>query len=59
MRYGRGAEMQFRDALTLEKVARAGSAFARAPLDAPLGWVAQSRSWHLMCAGKSIAGRAR
>jgi len=41
MEYGRGGEMQFRDALTLERAARAGSAFARAPLDAPLGRVAE------------------
>jgi hypothetical protein len=36
---GRGAEMQFRDALTLERAAMAGSAFGNAPLDAPLGCV--------------------
>jgi len=39
MECGRCAEMQFRDALALEKAARAGSEFARAPLNAPLGRV--------------------
>lgn len=39
MGYGCGGEMQFRDALTLEKVARAGSAFGHAPLNATLGRV--------------------
>ena len=41
MGYGRGGEMQFRDALTLEKAARAGSAFARVPLGTPLGRVGE------------------
>jgi len=39
MEYGCGGEVQFWDALTMEKAARAGSAFGRAPLDAPLGCV--------------------
>jgi hypothetical protein len=39
MGYGCGGEMQFREALTLERAARAGSAFARAPLNAHLGRV--------------------
>jgi hypothetical protein len=37
MGYGCGGEMDFRDALALGRAARAGSAFARAPLNAPLG----------------------
>src|SRR5271154_5777233 len=39
MEYGGGGGVQFREALTLEKAARAGSAFARAPLNARLGRV--------------------
>jgi hypothetical protein len=39
MGYGWGGEVQFRDALALERAARAGSAFARAPLGTPSGRV--------------------
>ena len=39
MGYGCGGEMDFRDALALGRAARAGSAFARAPLDTPSGRV--------------------
>src|SRR5580704_4628758 len=39
MRLGCGGEMQFREALALERGTRAGSAFARAPLGTPVGRV--------------------
>jgi len=39
MGYGCGGELQFREALGLERAATVGSACARAPLDAPLGRV--------------------
>jgi hypothetical protein len=37
MRLGCGGEMRFREALALERAARAGSAFGRAPLNAHVG----------------------
>ena len=39
MRLGCGGEMRFREALALERAARAGSAFGRAPLNAHVGRV--------------------
>jgi hypothetical protein len=41
MRLGSGGEMQFHEPLALERIARLGSAFARAPLSTPVGRVVE------------------
>jgi hypothetical protein len=51
MRHGCGDETQFREALALEKAARAGSAFARAPLNAHVGRVVGRRVVAIFLAG--------
>jgi hypothetical protein len=51
MRHGCGGEMQFREALALERAARAGSAFAPAPLNAHVGRVVGRRVVAIFLAG--------